>query len=88
MEFGEDDPLFQVKMISMRVDVLTREKEQIEAELKEEERERKKLEERVAGMERSFQRGAGALIALPIIGTLIGLLLAYGKVIFAPWIKS
>lgn len=72
----------------MRVDALTREKEQIEAELKEEENARKELERRVANMEKSFQRGAGALIVMPIFGTLIGILFAYGKIIFAPWLGN
>jgi hypothetical protein len=39
-------------------------------------------------MERTFQRGAGALIVLPVIGTIVGLLLAYGSVIFRPWVNK
>ncbi len=70
----------------MRVDSLGREKEAIERELVEERLLRGKLEERVAAMEKTFQRGAGALIVLPIMGTVIGILFAWGKVIFAPWI--
>lgn len=88
MEFDESDPRFQVRILSMRVDALTREKEGIEAELRDERDERKKLDDRVAAMEKSFQRGAGALIVLPVIGTLIGLLFAYGRVIFSPWLRS
>src|ERR1700732_3109319 len=84
-EFNEDDPAFQVHILAMRVDALTKEKEGIEEELREERKERKLLDERVAVMERSFQRGAGALIVLPIIGTIVGLVFAYGKVIFGPW---
>lgn len=86
-EFNEDDPAFQVRILSLRVDTLTREKEEIEGDLNAERLERKLLDDRVAVIERSFQRGAGALIVLPIMGTLVGLLFAYGKVIFAPWLK-
>ncbi len=88
MEFDEDDPRFQVRILGMRVDALTKEKEEIEKELQEEKAERKELDRRVASMERTFQRGAGIAIALPILGTIFGLLLAYGKTIFAPWLRS
>lgn len=84
-EFDEDDPRYQVRILGMRVDALTKEKEDLEKELREEKAERKLLDQRVASMERSFQRGAGIAIALPILGTVVGFLLAYGKVIFAPW---
>lgn len=78
MEFDEEDPRFQNKLLALRVDALIKEKEDLE------EKERD-LEKRVAAMEKSFQRGFGALIIVPIMGTLIGFLFAYGKVIFAPW---
>lgn len=84
-ELDNDDPLLQVKVLAVRVSNLTREKERIEQNLKEEVTERRRLEDRVAGMERSFQRGAGALVVLPVLGTLIGIVMAYGKVILAPW---
>lgn len=87
-EFDENDPAFQVRMLALRVDALTKEKEEIEGELREERSERKKLDDRVATMEKSFQRGAGALIVLPVIGTLVGLVFAYGKVIFRPWLSE
>lgn len=80
-EFDEHDPAFQVRILSLRVDALTKEKEDIEKSSRE-------LEGRVAAMERSFQRGAGALIVLPIVGTVVGLLFAYGKIIFAPWVSK
>lgn len=86
-EFDESDPAFQVRILAVRVDALTKEKEDIERELEKERVERRALDERVAVMERSFQRGAGALIVLPIVGSAVGLLFAYGKVIFAPWLK-
>ena len=87
-EFDEDDPRFQCRILAIRVDALTKEKEDIEKELVEERKARKDLDERVAVMERSFQRGAGALIVLPILGTIIGLVFAYGKIIFGPWLKA
>lgn len=84
----ENNPLFQVKLLAGRVDVLTKEKEDIEQDLRDERKKRGDLETRVATMEKSFQRGAGALIVLPIIGTFIGIVLAYGKVIFKPWLND
>lgn len=77
-EFDENDPAFQVRIVSMRVDALTKEKEDLERRLEAD-------EVRIAKMEKSFQRGAGIIMVLPILGTVIGLLLAYGKAIFAPW---
>lgn len=88
MEFDEDDPRFQVKILGMRVDALTKEKEAIESELQEERTERKLLDDRVAKMEQTFQRGAGAMIVIPIVGAIIGFLFAYGRVIFAPWTRN
>lgn len=86
-EFNENDPRFQVRVLAMRVETLGREKEKIEEDLDEERRERRLLDKRVASMERTFQRGAGVALALPILGAALGLLLAYGRVIFAPWIN-
>lgn len=80
-EFKEDDPRFQIKILSMRVDALTKEKEELEDTTRSQER-------RIAAMERTFQRGAGIAIALPILGTIVGFLMAYGKVIFAPWMGN
>ncbi len=85
-EFNEQDARYQVKLLAFRVDNLGKEKEALERELEEERRLRSMLEERVAAMEKTFQRGAGALIVLPVIGTVIGILFAWGKVIFAPWL--
>ncbi len=79
-EFDEEDPRFQIKILALRVDALTREKEVLESSERD-------LELRVAAMERTFQRGAGIMIALPILGVIVGAVLAYGKVIFAPWIN-
>jgi transposase len=77
-EFDENDPAFLIRILSLRVDALTKEKEELEAKERE-------LEKRMAKMENSFQRGAGILMVLPIVGTLVGLLFAYGRVIFKPW---
>lgn len=88
MEYDETDPRFQVKILGFRVDALTKEKEAIEKELLEERTERRLLDDRVAKMERTFQRGAGAMIVIPIVGAMVGFLFAYGKVIFKPWIGT
>ena len=73
----------------MRVDNLSKEKEALERELEKERDDCARLERRVLAMERSFQRAAGILIVLPILGTVVGIFLAYGKAIFAagPGIK-
>jgi hypothetical protein len=65
------EPRVQIKMLAYRVAVLTREKEA--------------LETRVAKMERSFNMGAGVLLVLPILGSIMGLLIAFGKGLLAPW---
>lgn len=77
----ENNALFQVRLLAQRVEALTREKEEIEENAR-------NLKKDVVAMQKTFQRGAGMMIALPILGTLIGLALAYGKVIFAPWLKG
>lgn len=66
------DPEVRLRLLSYRVSVLTREKED--------------LADRVSKMERSFNMGAGILLVVPILGTLIGILLTFGKHIFRPWI--
>ena len=80
-EFDENNPYYQIRLLAQRVDQLTKEKEEAEDNIR-------NLQERIATMERSFQRGAGALIVLPIVGTIVGVLFAYGKIIFAPWINK
>jgi hypothetical protein len=77
-EFREDDPIFQNRILSYRVDALTKEKETLEVN-------QRAMEKRIAAMEKTFQRGAGAMIVIPIIGAFVGFLFSYGKVIFAPW---
>lgn len=76
--FDPNNPSVQILLLSQRVDTLCKENEELE------ERE-KALEKRMAKMENSFQRGAGILMVLPIVGTIVGILFAYGKAIFKPW---
>jgi F0F1-type ATP synthase assembly protein I len=84
-EFNPNNPYTALALLGMRVDNLGKEKETLERELEKEREDRSELEKRVAAMERSFQRCAGILMVLPILGTVVGILLAYGKAIFAPW---
>jgi uncharacterized protein YheU (UPF0270 family) len=75
--------------LAQRVDNLCKEKEELERALGKERTERSEheaeLEVRLAKIENSFQKGAGILMVLPVLGTIFGLLVAYGKTIFAPW---
>ena len=80
-EFREDDPAWQIHILGLRVDALTKEKEDLE-------RSQREQEARIAAMEKTFQRGMGAMIMVPIIGSIVGFMFAYGKVIFAPWLKD
>lgn len=73
-----NDPEVQIWLLAQRIDALTREKEELER------RDRDK-EARIAKMEKSFNMGAGMLILLPVIGTAIGIIATYAKVIFKPW---
>jgi hypothetical protein len=75
----------EVRILALRVETLGKEKERVERDLEDERESRHALDRRVAIMEKTFQRGAGIALALPILGTVFGVLLAYGKVIFAPW---
>lgn len=88
-EYDEGDLRYQIKILGFRVEALTKEKEEIERALEKEHEMRqlreKDFEDRIAKMEVSFQRGAGMMMVLPILGTIIGLLFAYGKTIFKPW---
>lgn len=86
-EFDPNNPYTALALLAERVGNLGKEKEAIEQDLRDERKDRAKLEERVAAMERSFQRGAGILMVIPVLGTVIGILIAYGKTIFAPWAK-
>lgn len=77
-EFDENDPAFLIRILSLRVDALTKEKEDLE-------RKERELDERIAKIEGSLGRGAGILIGLSAVGTIAGVLAAYGKAIFKPW---
>lgn len=79
-EFDENDPAFQVRILSIRVDALTKEKEDLERRLGDDEK-------RISKIEGSLGKGAGIMIGLASIGSIGGLLLAYGKTIFAPWAR-
>lgn len=87
-DFDPNNPYTQFRLLAMRVTNLGKEKETLEVDLKEEREARVKLEERVAKMERSFSMGAGVLLVLPVVGSCVGLIFAYGKTIFAPWIRT
>ena len=91
-EFNEDDPRFQVRILAVRLDALTKEKEALEERTKESEakiaKREKDLEDRIEAIERSLGKGAGILIGLATVGTVGGVLMAWGKTIFAPWIRS
>jgi hypothetical protein len=88
-EFNPNNPYTQLALLAQRVDNLGKEKEDLERALDEERNERFKhqaaIDERMSKIEGSFQKGAGILMVLPVLGTVFGLLVAYGKTIFAPW---
>lgn len=79
-EFDEKDPAYQVRILALRVDALVKEKEELEAS-------ERALEVRIEALERSLGKGAGILIGLASVGTIGGMLLAFGNKIFAPWIR-
>lgn len=81
----EHNDKVSIEMVAFRVDVLTREKEDVENELREERKARLELEKRVAHIESYVQNGKGVMWTITIIGAAIGFLAAYGKSIFAPW---
>lgn len=85
-DFNPNNPYTALALLGERVNNLGKEKEALEQELKDERKDRGDLEKRVAVMEKSFQRGAGVLMVVPIIGTAITLFLIYGEKIFAPWL--
>lgn len=70
-QFDPSNPRVQVILLAERIE---RQNEQIVG-----------LETRLEKMERSYYKGAGVLIALSVVGGLVGTILAYGKTIFKPW---
>lgn len=89
-DFDPNNPYTAIALLSERVKNLGIEKEAIERDLENERIERKaaetKLGDRIASLEASYGKGAGILIGLGMVGTLAGILFAWGKTIFAPWI--
>lgn len=79
-EFDEKDPAFQVRILAMRMDTLVKEKEEIEARQINDEK-------RLEAIEKSLGKGAGILIGLATVGSVGGVLMAWGKTIFSPWIR-
>lgn len=79
-EFNPNNPYTQLALLAQRIDNLGKEKEALETREKE-------LEKRVSRLEASYGKGAGIIIGLGMIGTIGGILMAWGKTIFAPWIK-
>lgn len=88
-QIDPSDQKTQIALLAMRVENLGREKESLEEDLDQERAERlnyeKETELRLANIEKSFQKGAGIIMVFPILAGGIGLLIAYGKKIFAPW---
>lgn len=70
---GLTDAESRIKFLAYRVAVLTREKEEIE--------------QRVSKIEKSFNMGAGILLVLPVLGSVVGMVFAFGKSIFKPWMN-
>lgn len=68
---GLNDPESKIKFLAYRVSVLGREKEELEV--------------RIAKIEKSFNMGAGILLILPLLGSIVGVVFAFGKQIFKPW---
>jgi hypothetical protein len=68
---GLTDVESRVKVLAYRLAVVTREKEELEL--------------RVSKIEKSFNMGAGILLILPILGSIIGMMFAFGKTILKPW---
>lgn len=88
-EFDENSAAYKVRILALRVDNLGKEKEMIERELEREREERERheadLEKRIEKIEKSFQRGAGIMMIIPLLGGVVGFLIAYGKTILKPW---
>lgn len=79
--FDANDPAVQVLLLAQRIDTLAREKEVDEEKIKE-------LERRVDDMDRLINKGWGMAIIIPALGAIAGILMAYGKTIFAPWLRQ
>lgn len=73
-----EDPAVQVYVLATRVEALTKEKEALEKTCAD-------LSGRLAKIERAFDRGAGILLLVPILGGFVGWIISYWKVISKPW---
>lgn len=80
-EFEELNALFQVKLLSQRVETLGREKEEIERDFRE-------ADKRLDNIERVLAIGWGVVLVVGILGTVFGFLFAYRAVIFSPWMRT
>lgn len=78
-QFDERDPRWQVKLLSVRVDQLTKEKEELEGDNRELWTKFNDLEKKV---DRALNRGAGMLFIMPFFGIVVGWALAYGSRFF------
>lgn len=81
-EFNEKNPWYRLKILADRVDALTREKEKLESDMRETRSDMREARKDIEGIRRSISRGAGVLLAFPIFGSALGILIAYGKYIF------
>ena len=82
---GERSKAASLDVLAVRVDTLTKEKEDVERDLREERAERLKLEQRVARMEGYVQSGKGFMLSITVIGAALGFAATYWKSIFGPW---
>lgn len=78
--FDPQNPAVQILLLSARVDALTKENSAYLNKCMD-------LDKRVGELEGALKKGAGILIGLTTVGTALGILLAYGKTIFAPWLR-
>ncbi len=65
------DPKVQMRLLSYRVAVLTKEKE--------------KLEDRLAKLEKAYVMGTGIFWALPVVGVIVGYFTANWGWLTKPW---
>ena len=93
---GERSKVASLDVLAFRVETLTKEKEEVERDLREERAERirqveaaaearRKLEELIATMEGYVQSGKGFMLSITIIGEALGFAATYWKSIFGPW---
>lgn len=67
-------PEEKIRFLAYRVQVLTKENED--------------LEDRVGKLEKTFHMGAGILLVIPVIGSAVGVVIAFGQKIFKPWMTQ